>query len=86
LYFLDPRIKSYGCLKFLGEVWAGRACVGANEEQLINQKTIWRQEEGGKGTRGYKNGGPVGSQLAAIDRAPSNSQQPLVDPSQVTAG
>jgi hypothetical protein len=24
-YFLDLRIKSYGYLKFLGEVWAGRA-------------------------------------------------------------
>jgi hypothetical protein len=34
LYFLNLRIKNYGCLKFLGEVWAGRACVGANEEEL----------------------------------------------------
>jgi hypothetical protein len=23
-YFLDQRIKSYGCLKFLGEVWAAK--------------------------------------------------------------
>jgi hypothetical protein len=30
-YFLDLRIKSYGCLKFQGEVWAGRACAGANQ-------------------------------------------------------
>jgi hypothetical protein len=33
-HFLDLRIKSYGCLKFQGEVWAGRACVGANEKEL----------------------------------------------------
>jgi hypothetical protein len=25
-----PMVKSYGCLKILGEVWVGRACVGAN--------------------------------------------------------
>jgi hypothetical protein len=29
-YFLDLRIKSYGYLKFLEEVWAGLACAGAN--------------------------------------------------------
>jgi hypothetical protein len=33
-YFLDLRIKSYGCLKFQGEVWAGRACAGANQQEL----------------------------------------------------
>jgi hypothetical protein len=31
-YFSDLQIKSYGCLKFLEEIWTGRACVGANEE------------------------------------------------------
>jgi hypothetical protein len=40
-YFLDLRIKSYGCLKFLGEVWEGRPCAGANEEELTNHKKIW---------------------------------------------
>jgi hypothetical protein len=30
-YFLDLWIKCYGCLKFLGEVWAGQACVGSNQ-------------------------------------------------------
>jgi hypothetical protein len=33
-YFLDLRIKSYGYLKFQGEVWAGRACAGANQQEL----------------------------------------------------
>jgi hypothetical protein len=33
-YFSDVRLKSYGCLKILGEVWAGRACARANEEEL----------------------------------------------------
>jgi hypothetical protein len=34
-YFLDLQIKSYGCLKFLGEVWAGQACAEANEEKNL---------------------------------------------------
>jgi hypothetical protein len=33
-YFLDLPIKSYGCLKFQGEVWAGRACAGTNQQEL----------------------------------------------------
>jgi hypothetical protein len=33
-HFLDLRIKSYECLKFQGEVWAGRACAAANEKEL----------------------------------------------------
>jgi hypothetical protein len=49
MHFLDLRIKNYGCLNFLGEVWAGRACAGANEEELTNHKKIWGQEGGGKG-------------------------------------
>jgi hypothetical protein len=36
MHFLDLRIKSYGCLKFQGEVWAGRACAAANEKELTN--------------------------------------------------
>jgi hypothetical protein len=34
MHFLDLQIKSYGCLKFQGEVWAGRACVAANAKEL----------------------------------------------------
>jgi hypothetical protein len=33
---LDLRIKHYGCLKFQGEVWAGRVCATANEKELTN--------------------------------------------------
>jgi hypothetical protein len=54
---LDVRIKSYECLKFLGEVWAGRACVGANEEELtICKKNGGKKEEEG-GKVGAKGGG-----------------------------
>jgi hypothetical protein len=49
MHFLDLRIKSYGCLKFQGEVWAGRACVGANEEELTTCAKFWGQEVGGRG-------------------------------------
>jgi hypothetical protein len=44
-YFLDLRIKSYGCLKFQGEVWAGRACDGANQQELTTCTKSGRQEE-----------------------------------------
>jgi hypothetical protein len=44
-YFLDLRIKSYGCLKFQGEVWAGRACAGANQQELTTCKKSGGQEE-----------------------------------------
>jgi hypothetical protein len=40
-YFSDLQIKSYGCLKFFGEVWAGRACARANEEELTTYARIW---------------------------------------------
>jgi hypothetical protein len=42
-HFLDLRIKSYGCLKFQGEVWAGRACAEANEKELTILQKIWGQ-------------------------------------------
>jgi hypothetical protein len=44
-YFLDLRIKSYGCLKFQGEVWARRACVGANQQELTTCAKSRGQEE-----------------------------------------
>jgi hypothetical protein len=48
-YFLDLRIKSYGCRKILGEVWAGRACAGANEEELTTcAKNLGQEEEDAK--------------------------------------
>jgi hypothetical protein len=44
-YFLDLRIKSYRCLKFQGEVWAGRACAGANQQELTTCAKSGGQEE-----------------------------------------
>jgi hypothetical protein len=44
-HFLDLRIKSYGCLKFQGEVWAWRACVVANERELTTCIKSGGQEE-----------------------------------------
>jgi hypothetical protein len=42
---LDLRIKSYGCLKFQEEVWAGRACATANEKELTTCAKSGGQEE-----------------------------------------
>jgi hypothetical protein len=44
-HFLDLQIKSYGCLKFQGEVWAGWACAAANEKELTTCAKSRRQEE-----------------------------------------
>jgi hypothetical protein len=44
-HFLDLRIKSYVCLKFQGEVWAGRACAAANEKELTTYPKSGGQEE-----------------------------------------
>jgi hypothetical protein len=44
-YFLDLQIKSYGCLKFQGEVWAGQACAGANQQELTTCTKSGGQEE-----------------------------------------
>jgi hypothetical protein len=45
LHFLDLQIKSYGCLKFQGEVWAGRACAAVNEKELTTCAKSVGQEE-----------------------------------------
>jgi hypothetical protein len=57
-YFLDLRIKSYGCLKFLGEVLAWHLCVGSNEEELTTCAKFWGQEVGGRGYEGAIMGDP----------------------------
>jgi hypothetical protein len=44
-YFLDLWIKSYGCLKFQGEVWAGWACARANQQELTTCTKSGGQEE-----------------------------------------
>jgi hypothetical protein len=51
---MDLQIKSYGCLKFLREVWAGWACVGANEEELTNNNKFWGRREEGRGLQKWK--------------------------------
>jgi hypothetical protein len=58
-YFWDLRIKSNGCLKFLGEVWAGRACARANEKELTTCGKIWGQRDRKEGAGGLDKGGPV---------------------------
>jgi hypothetical protein len=44
-HLLDLRFKSYGCLKFQGEVWAERACAAANEKELTTCAKTGGQEE-----------------------------------------
>jgi hypothetical protein len=46
-----------GNLKFLGEVWAGRACARANEEDLTTCGKIWGQR-GRRGQGGWIKGDP----------------------------
>jgi hypothetical protein len=53
MYFFGPTDQKL----WVFEVWAGRACVGANEEELTNHKKICGQEGGRRGARGYNNGG-----------------------------
>jgi hypothetical protein len=46
MHFFDLWIKSYGCLKFQGEAWAGWACAAANEKELTNcAKSGWQEEK-----------------------------------------
>jgi hypothetical protein len=44
-HFLDLQIKSYECLKFQEEVWAGRACAAVNEKELTTCAKSGGQEE-----------------------------------------
>jgi hypothetical protein len=79
------------CLKFLGEVSAGRACAVANEEELTICKKNWGQEGGGKGGKGVEKRGTrkckAGGQWSqATDRAPTSRRLPLVSPNQATVG
>jgi hypothetical protein len=78
-HFLDLRIKSYGCLKFQGEVWAGRACAVANEEELTTCAKLW-----GQGARGIPKKGPMQERSATADRSSTSGRRPLVAPSWAT--
>jgi hypothetical protein len=62
-HFLDLRIKSYGCLKFQGEVWAGRACAAANEKELTTCAKSRGQEE-----KKFKKNGTAVQVLASTRR------------------
>jgi hypothetical protein len=64
-HYLDLRIKSYGCLKFQGEVWAGRACAAANEEELTACAKFCGQGGWAKGAGGGQSGAP------ALGRSPT---------------
>jgi hypothetical protein len=44
-YFLDLRIKSYGCLKLLGEVWAGWACAETNQQESTTCPKFWGRKK-----------------------------------------
>jgi hypothetical protein len=73
-YFLDLWIKSYGCLKFIGEVWAGRACAGANEKELTKHQKFWGQGGGGKEVGGWKNGVPCPMQQDPARPGPATAR------------
>jgi hypothetical protein len=69
--FLDLRIKSYGCLKFLGEVWAGRAWAGTNEEKFIK---VLKSE----GRRRKKAGGNNKKMQPAHGRLATSGHSPAI--------
>jgi hypothetical protein len=73
-YFLDLRIKSYGCLKFQGEVWAGRACAGANQQELTTCA-----KSGGQGEKKFKKNGYSPTGWGVNPRSPA--RPPRVDAS-----
>jgi hypothetical protein len=73
-YFLDLWIKRYGCLKFLGEVWARQACAGANEEELTKHQKFWGQGGGGKEVGGWKNGVPCPMQQDPARPGPATAR------------
>jgi hypothetical protein len=79
-HFLDLRIKSYGCLKFQGEVWAGRACAAANEEELTTCANFCGQGgwAGGQGIKivGHPRRGGRRLLVRAANRAPTSGCPP----------
>jgi hypothetical protein len=77
-YFLNLRIKSYGCLKFLGEVWAGRACAGANEEELTTCGKIWGQRGRKEGAGGLDKGRSAQERSTTAGRRPPTAPRPAV--------
>jgi hypothetical protein len=64
-HYLDLWIKSYGCLKFEGEVWARRACAAANKEELAACAKFCGQGGWAMGAGGGQSGAP------ALGRSPT---------------
>jgi hypothetical protein len=52
MHFLDLRIKSYGCLKFQGEVWAGRASAAANSKKMGTARQVQASTRSRRATAG----------------------------------
>jgi hypothetical protein len=93
-YFLDLQIKSYWYLKFQGEVWAWRACAGANQQELTTCTKSGGQEEKTfqekwelpqRFRRRPAASGPAGYRRPAVraqsrpgDRAPTAGRRPKV--------
>jgi hypothetical protein len=81
-HYLDLRIKSYGCMKFQGEVWAGRACAAANEEELTACAKFCGQGGWARGAGVDKVGHPCwGGRrplVGAADRAPTSGWRPWI--------
>jgi hypothetical protein len=83
-HYLDLRIKSYGCLKFEGEVWAGRACAAANEEELTACAKFCGQGGWARGAGGGQSGASAlgrsltagrGSRLRSAQRSATAGRQ-----------
>jgi hypothetical protein len=87
--FSDLRIKTYGCLKILGEVWVGRACVGADQQELTTRGKKCEQEvekknckEGGLGHPHRAGGRPL---FAGQPGRPTASWRPLISQQPMTS-
>jgi hypothetical protein len=81
-HYLDLWIKSYGCLKFEGEVWVGRACAAANEEELTACAKFCGQGGWARGAGDGQSGAPALGRLPTTGRGgrPRSAQR------SVTAG
>jgi hypothetical protein len=75
MHFFDLRIKSYGCLKFQEEIWAGWACVAANEKELTTLLKFWGQG-GWTGGQGVKIVGHPRRAVAPTQRLLIGQQSP----------
>jgi hypothetical protein len=68
LSFAGREKNAFFCLKFQGEVWAGRACAAANEKELTTLKKNWGQGGWAGGTRGQNRGAPAQARSSTAGR------------------